>query len=186
MKSVKKSIKIAVGEQVLTYPELQTVLYEAANLVNERPIGIHRNQIQEDNYLCPNDLLLGRASNRVPSGPFKENCNYKQRYLFVQTLVEAFWKKWIRDYFPSLLIRQKWHHQKRNVRAGDIVLIKDLNVVRGEWRLGQIVKAHFGDKDKIVRTVDVRYKIPTKKKSAIVKRAVQSIVVLLPAEGDNN
>jgi hypothetical protein len=93
VKSIKKCIKVAIGDQILSYPELQTVLYEAANIVNERPIGMHSNQIEEDNYLCPNDLLLGRASNRVPSGPFRESCNNKRRYLFVQSLVDAFWRK---------------------------------------------------------------------------------------------
>ena len=104
MKSLKKSNKIAVGSQILSFPELQAVLYEAANLVNERPIG---NQIEGETYLCPNDLLLGRASNRVPSGPFSENYNSRQRYLFVQSVVNSFWKRWTQDYFPSLLVRQK-------------------------------------------------------------------------------
>ena len=40
VKSVKKAITVAVGESVMTFSELQTVCYEAANLVNERPIGI--------------------------------------------------------------------------------------------------------------------------------------------------
>ena len=40
VKSVKKAITVAVGKKVMT-SELQTVCYEAANLVNERPIGRH-------------------------------------------------------------------------------------------------------------------------------------------------
>jgi hypothetical protein len=42
-------------------------------------------------------------------------------------LVNAFWKRWIRDYFPSLLVRQKWHVDKRNVCVGDVGIIQDLN-----------------------------------------------------------
>ena len=182
VKSLKKSIKIAVGSQILSFPELQTVPYEAANLVNERPIGMHSNQIEGETYLCPNDLLLGRASNRVPSGPFSENYNSKQRYLFVQSVVNSFWKRWTQDYFPSLLVRQKWHCQKRNIRVGDVVLIKDLNVVRGEWRLGEVVKTYYSENNKIVRTVNIRYKIPTRKRCNIIKRAVQSVIVIFPVE----
>ena len=85
-----RGIKVAVGDQVLSIPELQTVLYEAANLVNERPIGVHSNQIDDENYLSPNDLLLGRASARVPSGPFDESCNSRKHYLFVQSIVNVF------------------------------------------------------------------------------------------------
>ena len=46
-------------------------MYEAATLVNERPIGKHPTNPEECNYLCPNDILLGRAISRVPGGPFK-------------------------------------------------------------------------------------------------------------------
>ena len=139
VKSVKRSIKVAVGDQVLSFPEIQTMLHEAANIVNERPIGVHSNQI-DDNYLSPNDLLLGRASTHVPSGPFDESCSNRRRYLFVQSIVKTFWRKWLRDFCPSLLVKQKWHSQKRNIQVGDIVLIKDLNAVRGEWRRAQVVK----------------------------------------------
>ena len=70
----------------------------------------------------------------------------------------------------------------QNVRTGDIVLIRDINVVRGEWRLGQVVKTYVGEADQYVRTVDIRYKLPTRKRYTVIKRAIQSIVVLLPAE----
>ena len=66
---------------------------------------------------------------------------------------------------------------------GDIVLIKDLNVVRGEWRRGQVVKTYSDvTEKKIVRTIDIRYKVPTRKTFNIIKRAVQSVIVLLPVE----
>ena len=41
VKSVKKAITVAVGESVMTFCELQTVFFEEANLVNERPVGRH-------------------------------------------------------------------------------------------------------------------------------------------------
>ena len=41
VKGVKKSVKGAIGEQVLLYSKLQTVFSEAANLVNEKPIARH-------------------------------------------------------------------------------------------------------------------------------------------------
>ena len=41
VKGVKKSVKGAIGEQVLSDSKLQTVFSEAANLVNERPIARH-------------------------------------------------------------------------------------------------------------------------------------------------
>ena len=67
IRSVKQSIYLAVGNHRVTFSELQTVVFEAANLVNERPIGIKPSNYSEHSYLCPNDLILGRATQRVPA-----------------------------------------------------------------------------------------------------------------------
>lgn len=53
MKSVKKTMSVAIGESTLTFSELQTVCYKAANLVNERPIGRHPTMPEDGSYLCP-------------------------------------------------------------------------------------------------------------------------------------
>ena len=98
---------VSINENILTFSELQTVMFEAANLVNERPIGRHPTSPDEGTYICPNDLLLGRCTLRVPSGPFKQSTNLRQRFEFVQNIIDAFWKKWTRDFSPSLIIRQK-------------------------------------------------------------------------------
>ena len=181
IKSIKRAIKNSIGEQTLSFPELQTVMFEVSNVVNERPIGLRNKEIEDGGYLCPNNLILGRASVSVPSGPFDENSSVRKRCRFIQKLVNGFWKIWIRDYFPSLYVRQKWHIQKRQVKGGDIVLIKDTNAVRGNWQLGQIDNLHYGN-DNVCRKVDIRYKIPVNKRCNIISRAVQNIVILLPVE----
>ena len=99
VKSIKLAIMGAMGNQILTVTELQTVLYEAANLVNERPIGRHPQDPEDGVYLSPNHLLVGRASNRVPAGPFNGNASNNQRLSLVEGIVDGFWKKWSRDYF---------------------------------------------------------------------------------------
>ena len=52
VKSVKKAITVAIGESVMTFSELQTVCYEAAKLVNERPIGRHPTSPEDGTYIC--------------------------------------------------------------------------------------------------------------------------------------
>ena len=66
VKSCKRSLKIAIGEQLLTPFELYTCLLEIANLLNQRPIGHIPNDPDDGAYLCPNDMLLGRATLEVP------------------------------------------------------------------------------------------------------------------------
>ena len=123
VKREKKPIKRAIGEHVLSCSELHTVFLEAANLINERLIGRRPTEPEKTSYLSPNHLLLGRASARVPSGPFEETDNPKKHFLFLQTIIGQLRKRWIRDYVPTLLIQQKWHTEHRNVKLGDIVLI---------------------------------------------------------------
>ena len=93
IKTVKRALTLAIGENTLTFSELQTVCYEVANLVNERPIGRHPTSPEDGTYLSPNDLLLGRSSSRIPSGPFKEHLTLRQRFEFVQSIINRFFEK---------------------------------------------------------------------------------------------
>ena len=180
----------AIGDQVLSFSELQTVLYEAANLVNERPIGVLPTHPEDGSYLSPNHLLLGRASSRIPSGPFKDQANMRQRFGLVQSIIDSFWKRMTRDFFPSLLIRTKWHVQKRNVKVNDLVMVQDSNLIRGDWRLGRVVEIYPDDKG-VVRNVEVEYKLQNPDESpkvykskpfSRIRRAVQRLVVVMAAE----
>ena len=184
VKSIKRSIQAAIGEQILLFSELQTVLFEVANLINERPIGRHPTDVSEGSYLCPNDLILGRCDGRIPSGPFKQHCSPTHRFRFVQSIVNSFWLKWTRHYFHSLIIRQKWHHEKRNMKSGDIVMIQDSNAIRGNWRLGR-VKDVLPSNDGKVRRVKVEYKSNfDSAKYTVLERPVHRLIVLVPVDDE--
>ncbi|KAK2555758.1 hypothetical protein P5673_022339 [Acropora cervicornis] len=157
IRSVKRAINASIDDSIVTFSELQTVLYEVANSLNERPIRRHPTSPDDGACLCPNDPLLGRATSRVPSGPFDEKANNRQQFTFVQTIISTFWKKWRRDYFPSSLIRQKWHPSHRNMKTGDIVLIEDSNLIGGHWML-RLVSNSYPGTDRKVRKVDEQYK----------------------------
>ena len=92
---------------MVNYSELLSVLTECANLLNELPIGHHPRYSEDGVHLSPNDLLLGRSTSRIPSGPFEITLNPKKRFNLVQLITNIFWKNWMRDYFPTLIIRQK-------------------------------------------------------------------------------
>ena len=42
IKVVKRLLKIAIGDSKLTPLKLQTAFFKAANLSNERPMGVHK------------------------------------------------------------------------------------------------------------------------------------------------
>ena len=71
VKSCKRAIKEAIGDNKLTPFELYTCFLEIANLI-QRPNGRVSTDPNEGTYLCPNDILLGRASSEIPQGPCRE------------------------------------------------------------------------------------------------------------------
>ena len=52
------------GEQHLSFAKLQTIHFEVVVMMSECPIVIHPTHPDDEPYLCPNHLLLGRASAR--------------------------------------------------------------------------------------------------------------------------
>ena len=176
VKSCKLALKIAMGIQVLTPFEMYTCLLEVANLVNQRPIGRIPNDPDDGAYICPNDMLLGRASSEVPQGPFRETKNPRHRVEFLQKIVDSFWKRWTRDVFPSLVPRRKWNAERRNVRVDDVVIVQNPNAIRGNWTIGKVVDVYPGQDGKVRNT-------KVKTATGEYKRPITKIVVIHPAEG---
>ena len=114
-----------------TYNEMHTMMLEVANLCNERPIGVKPNLDTSPEFLSPNSLFLGRCSERISGGPFisggagfDDSSALKSMFLLVQAVTDRFWKLWSYKYFPSLLLRQKWHYLHRNLEVGDVCLLR--------------------------------------------------------------
>ena len=89
VKTTKSCLKKAIRKAVLTPFELYTCLLEVAKLVNERPIGRIPNDPDDGAYLCPNDILLGRSTSKIPQGPFRQTENPRHRFEFCQKIVES-------------------------------------------------------------------------------------------------
>lgn len=179
VKSVKRALLSVIdSNSILSALELLTAMYQAAQLVNQRPIGRHPKKPEEGTYLTPNDLLLGRASPDIPQGPYKERNSNKYRHDQVQKVVTSFWKRWMREVFPSLVIQPKWHTEHRNIQTGDVVLIEDSNALRGVWKMG-VVEEAIPSKDNKVRRCKIMYRTSTGTRE-VIERAVQKLIVITP------
>lgn len=157
-----------------------TVFSEVSNLMNGRPIGQHPTSPEEGTYLCPNDLLLGRSSVENPGGPWNDGGGHSKRLRFIQLLIDDFWRRWTRYYFPTLIVRKKWHTGKRNLQIGDYVLVQDNGARRGQWRTGRVSKV-YPDDDGLVRKVELKTCSESGKMSYI-RRAIQRLVLFIPVE----
>ena len=115
----------------VSFSELQTVVFDAANLVNERPLGIKPGEHSEHSYFCPNDLISGRATQRVPAGPFDESSNLAKRFHFIQELVDTYWKKWTLCYLPTLIIQKRLASRTTKFKNRLLLTTKMHHVVSG-------------------------------------------------------
>ena len=72
-------------------------------------------------------------------------------------LIEGFWKRWSRDYVSALQARPKWRRTEPDLKVGDVVLLVNQQLRRGDWRLGMVDQV-FGDESHVrkvlVRTAD--------------------------------
>ena len=199
VKGVRKAFLKSMGEQVLSLNEMSTMMAEISNLVNQRPIGVKPNTNTHPEFLSPNSLYLGRCSDRISSGPFQcaqmfnDDPKYaRDRFQLVQAITNQFWKNWIKLYFPSLLLRHKWHTSRRNLKVDDICLLQDENAFRSEWRMAKVMEV-YPDKTGTVRNVLVQVK-PIQDGSSKykpsqgyqVKRHVSKLLLLVPAEDQEN
>ena len=85
IRSVKKVIRNAIDQTNLTFSEFQTVLFQCSTLLNERPIGVNKSSEHDFTYLCPNDVLLGRSSSKVPVDNFSDQNPLSRRIAFIES-----------------------------------------------------------------------------------------------------
>lgn len=88
-------------------------------------------------------MLLTQKTGTPPSRPceFGKTELLKQQWKQVQFLAETFWERWRREYLTTLQARSRWQDKRPNLKEGDIVLMKDLQVHRNEWPIAVITKA---------------------------------------------
>ena len=182
IKSIKRCINLTIGTNVLSFPELQPVYFECANMLNERPIGCKDGS---RSYFCPR-LILGRSSIKVPGGQFDTSLNPRKRFRFIEGITQDFRRRWQVHYFKSLIVQQKWHVEKQNLCIGDVVLVQDKSSLRGEWKL-EVCSAIPGS-DGNVRDVVLRYKCQDDTndsigtKDTLINRSVHRLVLIVPVE----
>ena len=159
--SVKRALRVVLGGQLATDEVLSTVLAEVECMLNGRPLTHVSNDAGDPEALTPNHLLLGRDSPSLPPGMFSaEQLSLRRRWRQAQQLAEHFWKRWHKEYLPTLMKRGKWSRESRRIQVGDVVLVAENNAPRGRWPLARVVKVYPGS-DGRVRTVELKTKSGT-------------------------
>ena len=156
IKSAKKALRAILGDAEITDEELHTAICGAEGLLNSRPITYVSSSSDDIVPLTPSHFLVGHLGGQfAPEADHEEIFSLKKRWRRIQQLIGQFWKRWRKEFLPSLNVRGKWFNPKRELAVDDVVLVVEPNAKRGEWPLGRVLDIYRGA-DNLIRVVKVR------------------------------
>lgn len=95
--------------------------------------------------LTPNHFLYGQMGGQfAPENVDTTGFNPRKRWRKVQDLISRVWSRWLKEYLPTLNARPKWTEVVKDLKEGDIVLVLDPRLPRGQWPLGRILETYPG------------------------------------------
>ncbi|XP_061399248.1 uncharacterized protein LOC133334953 [Musca vetustissima] len=126
VKSVKYHLKRIVGDRVLSFEELSTLLSQIESCLNSRPLCPLSSDPSDYDALTPAHFLIGEPTNCIQEENLMDvNENRLDKWKRLERLKQHFWKRWHSEYLNRLQSRPKWLDEKRNAKIGDLVLIAD-------------------------------------------------------------
>lgn len=174
----KNHLKKVLGNAVLTYEELATVLTRAEAAMNSRSLFTQPATPNEISAITPGHFLTGRMLIALPEPLAADSqANLLNRWKFIQHLFQVFWSRWSKEYLQSLQSKSKWRKTMDNLQIGDVVIIKSA-MPQYQWRMGRVCGVYLGIDD-LVRFVD-----HCLSGGSIIKRNITSLI-LVPREPAN-
>jgi hypothetical protein len=168
VKMAKRHLVALSGNRLLTDFGLRTLFAETEAIMNSRPLCSVSDDPQDFEPLTPNHFLLHRKVCGLPQGVFsKQDYLLRKEWRKIQYLLDLFWSRWLAEYIPKLQHRAKWRREQRNLMVGDLVLLAEDNVKRGQWPLGRVSEVYPGPdgvvQSALVKTADSEFKRPIAK-----------------------
>jgi hypothetical protein len=188
----KCSIKRVLGRARLDYQEFVTLICELNGMLNSRPISYVYDTVGEEDPITPSKLWCGKNITMFP--PFYEArfanydpeiCNKRLKYL--DKVITHFWNRFTSEYLTSLSERHLSRNLPRDGRqpkVGEIVLVKNDKLQRGQWKIGRVIKVTPGP-DGIIRRVELQLPYTDQKNGYDKMNRPPRLLVPLECEVDN-
>jgi hypothetical protein len=156
VKIVKFHLKRVLGNAILNFEEMYTVLCKISAVVNSRPLCSESDDVNDDRTITPGHFLIGRLLNSMPEIDVSEiPSNRLDRWQMLKKYQQQIRKSWYTDYLQCLQVRTKNYKEQVPISLGELVILKDDNIDQGDWPLARIIELCPG-KDGIVRVVRVK------------------------------
>ncbi|XP_055612846.1 uncharacterized protein LOC129759421 [Uranotaenia lowii] len=142
-------------ERLPTDEVLRNALSEIELIINSRPLTYLPIENADTEALTPNHFLVGSSSGSKPIVPYDDSSALlKNTWKTSQLIANYFWKRWLREYLPTITRRTKWFYPVKPIKVGDIVVITDPELPRNVWPKGRVIKVH--NRDGQVRSATVK------------------------------
>lgn len=169
VQAVKRVLSHTLHAEAPRVETLASLLIEAENIVNSRPLTELPISHEDDEPLTPNHFLLGCSNSTQKPGPVNEKTwSMRKQWRICQQLKN---RLWIGEFLPSIILRSKWIEKAKPLAIGDLVLIVDPALARPKWRRGRVIEL-FLSSDGQVRSASV------KTSNGILRRPAVKLAVL--------
>lgn len=156
VKVVKTHLFRVIGQQLLSYEELNTILVQIECLLNSRPLTVLSSDPAEPSALTPSHFLNTAPLLSLPAPLVeRDSVSLTHRHSLLDNLVQSFWTRWRMEYLHGLQVRQKWNTSSVPITPGTVVVVISDNTPPLSWPLAIVEKVH-PSKDGVVRVVTVR------------------------------
>ncbi|XP_070510427.1 uncharacterized protein [Cardiocondyla obscurior] len=174
VKSTKYHLKKVIGQTVLTYEELTTIIIQIESILNTRPLCPISEDATDLAVLTPSHFVVGESLSILPQPDlFSEPLSRLGRWQLLRQMVDNFWRKWSAECLQRYQAISKWHHTSTEIKPGSLVLIVDERYLPGKWPLARVIKLHPGA-DGLTRVVTIKTAASTYKRP-IAKLCILSI-----------
>lgn len=157
VKSSKNLLKRELGDTILTFEELSTLISKVESILNSRPLVPMSEDPCDLEVLTPGHFLIGQPLVALPEPHWKDTKRSRlSRFQLLQKLHQTIWSRWHIEYLHNLQSRNKWFNHVKNLELNDLVLIIDENSPPLQWRRGRVIELYKNSTDSVVRSVKLR------------------------------
>ena len=144
---------------MLDAEQLTTILAEIEAQLNSRPLTYLSADPGDYSVITPAQILIGRNLQAPPAKDTRVSEHTSRaitkHFQYHQKLVNGFWKRWHADYLKSLIPVKKWFTVGREIHKGDLALVREDDLARGQWQRARVKATHPG-RDGLIRSVTMR------------------------------
>ncbi|XP_052561950.1 uncharacterized protein LOC120426986 [Culex pipiens pallens] len=172
VKVAKKHLVRQLGNSLLSFEELTTVLTAIEGCMNSRPLTRLSEDPNDLSALTPAHFLVKNMIRPLPEPDVRDvPLNRLNQYQRIQAYSQRFWHRWRNEYLKELQTQYSSNPRRYDLDVGSVVIIKDELLPPARWPLARVLEVHPGP-DGVTRVATLRTA------GGILKRAVSKICPL--------